>query len=500
MSKRIRNVLFKTCMIVALLTYAIVSQAGLREAKEAYISGNFAVALNEFIRLADKGNAEAEYHLGVMYDKGQGVAQDYRAAASWYRKAADWGDVDAQFNLGVMYIKGTGVEKDYIEAARWFQKAANQGDPEAQAYMGAMYHKGYGVPQDYRSALLWYKKAADQGNAQAQYNLGTMYYNGDEVPQDYRSALLWYKKAAEQGDAQAQYNLGLMLESGEGVPQDYKAATDWYRKAAEKQLVDAQFRLGTKYLQGQGVTQNYEEAAIWFKKAAEQGSASSRYNLGLMYSTGQGVHTDLIQAYRWLFLAEAAGHKSASDSRKKLEAMMTPVQIEQAKSTTTNKLLTPSPQGISGSATIGGATAGAILSFCMLILLFTRGLVCFLLGFANIPGFLLWQRGLTQNNRRTRKVAVAIGWFGQSLASIVVILLLVALSHFLFTRINIVPLLKVFYWVFLLYVCVTPTIRTLKTALKSESIINAPYYRVTLTLTSATTVVVFIGVLFFMHS
>ena len=35
------------------------------------------------------------------------------------REYAEHGDADAQFNLGVMYDKGQGVSQDYAEAAKW---------------------------------------------------------------------------------------------------------------------------------------------------------------------------------------------------------------------------------------------------------------------------------------------------------------------------------------------------------------------------------------------
>lgn len=45
--------------------------------------------------------------------------------------AASLGLVDAQFNLGLMYYKGQGVPQDYEEALRWFKEAAEQGDAQA---------------------------------------------------------------------------------------------------------------------------------------------------------------------------------------------------------------------------------------------------------------------------------------------------------------------------------------------------------------------------------
>ena len=74
-------------------------------------------------KAADQGDAAAQYNLGVMYDNGQGVPQDYAEAVRWYRKAADQGDASAQYNLGRLYADGQGVRKDYVQALKWFNLA-----------------------------------------------------------------------------------------------------------------------------------------------------------------------------------------------------------------------------------------------------------------------------------------------------------------------------------------------------------------------------------------
>ena len=86
----------------------------------AYGKGNYIQALAKFRLAAAKGRASAQYILGVMYDYGQGVAQDYAEAMRWYRLAAAQGDAEAQYNIGVMYDKGRGVAQDYAEAVRWW--------------------------------------------------------------------------------------------------------------------------------------------------------------------------------------------------------------------------------------------------------------------------------------------------------------------------------------------------------------------------------------------
>ena len=45
----------------------------------AYRRGDYATALRILRELAEQGNADAQFNLGVMYAKGQGVTQDYGA-------------------------------------------------------------------------------------------------------------------------------------------------------------------------------------------------------------------------------------------------------------------------------------------------------------------------------------------------------------------------------------------------------------------------------------
>ena len=84
---------------------------------------------------------------------------------------AKQGDADAQYNLGAMYAKGDGVAQDYSAALAWVRKAADQGIAEAQFGLGVMYNNGYGVPQDDAAALAWFRKAAMSGARQAEQGL-----------------------------------------------------------------------------------------------------------------------------------------------------------------------------------------------------------------------------------------------------------------------------------------------------------------------------------------
>jgi TPR repeat protein len=89
-------------------------------------------ALRLFEEAANGGSRQAKLNLGVMYDLGQGVEQDYAKAMQFYREASEVGEGQADYNLGVMYANGSGVEKDCIEAVVHFSRAAWRRHPDAE--------------------------------------------------------------------------------------------------------------------------------------------------------------------------------------------------------------------------------------------------------------------------------------------------------------------------------------------------------------------------------
>ena len=126
----------------------------------SYEKGDYETALREFKPLAEQGNAAAQYNLGQMYRRGQGVPHDYKTAVKWYRLAAEQGNAYAQTNLGNRYRSGQGVPVDYKTAEKWFRLAAEQGIPHAQNNLGGLYHIGQGVLKDYVYAHMWLSIAA----------------------------------------------------------------------------------------------------------------------------------------------------------------------------------------------------------------------------------------------------------------------------------------------------------------------------------------------------
>lgn len=90
-------------------------------------------------------------------------ASKARTPDEW-RTLAEQGNADAQWNMGVRYHTGEGVPQDDAQAVQWFLRAAEQGHVVAQATLGAYYWAGRGVPQDLYKAYFWSVLALAQGD------------------------------------------------------------------------------------------------------------------------------------------------------------------------------------------------------------------------------------------------------------------------------------------------------------------------------------------------
>ena len=119
----------------------------------------FTTALQLFTDLANRGMAEAQINLGMMFESGQGVLQNFDEAIKWYQLAASQGLIKAQeklnllvskaaaaqvnFGLGVAFENGQGVPQDIMEAIRWYQLAADQGLIKAQEKLNLLLNKKF---------------------------------------------------------------------------------------------------------------------------------------------------------------------------------------------------------------------------------------------------------------------------------------------------------------------------------------------------------------------
>ena len=74
-----------------------------RQARMAFLFGQYKLAYKLWFPLAENGYANAQATIGWMYHTGKGVKQSYKQAYYWYIRAAKQGHAIAQNNIGVFY-------------------------------------------------------------------------------------------------------------------------------------------------------------------------------------------------------------------------------------------------------------------------------------------------------------------------------------------------------------------------------------------------------------
>jgi hypothetical protein len=90
----------------------------------AYSRADYRSALNVWQTRAEEGDAEAQYIVGEIHEKGMGIPPDYEEAARWYRLAAEQDHSKAMMSLAYLHEQGLGVEQDLVAALNWYRRAS----------------------------------------------------------------------------------------------------------------------------------------------------------------------------------------------------------------------------------------------------------------------------------------------------------------------------------------------------------------------------------------
>ena len=84
-------------------------------------------AARSHLEKAKKGDAQAQYFLGMMYSNGNQVKKGFKESAKWWRKSAEQGNASSQTFLALSYFRGEGVPKDPITGYAWMHIAEING-------------------------------------------------------------------------------------------------------------------------------------------------------------------------------------------------------------------------------------------------------------------------------------------------------------------------------------------------------------------------------------
>ncbi len=216
---------------------------------------------------ADDGYADAQFKLACFYQKQE--KKDYQTIVMWLTKSANKGNLEAQFALGRIYQYGKpGILPDPELSETYYEMAAKKGDKQALRALDVLRrsssYKIQSAPDiDEKWEIQWLLKTASYGDAVSQYDLARLFENGIKVPKDYKKALYWYEKAATQNQLEAICALAYMYLEGKGGSVDLNKALYWYEKAAMQDYIPAQRKLYEIYLSDKSDNYNLIKAYQW---------------------------------------------------------------------------------------------------------------------------------------------------------------------------------------------------------------------------------------------
>ena len=172
-----------------------------------------------FEQQAASGDAAAQCGLGLLYDNGIGVPQDYAKAVYWYRKAAEQGFALAQYNLGRLYPqhgqrRAPGLPSSDSVVSQGRGTRLRRGARRPGGSIRQRGRRAAGLRSTVRGIARRRNRASKRRNPYSRI----LYLNGRGVPQDYAQAALWYRKAAEQGEALRKPTSGLCTTTATAFP------------------------------------------------------------------------------------------------------------------------------------------------------------------------------------------------------------------------------------------------------------------------------------------
>jgi hypothetical protein len=321
---------------------------------------------------ADKGDARSQGFLGVLYEEGSGVSQDYVEAYKWYSLSAAQGDTNAIAAQASIYPKSVVAFenefyarypdlKPYAAMVNWtanqlaasglrgtkeqlmdaFAKAAREEINRLSARINDIIAQEEreiatpATPPSYPTSLPriggldWNSIARQNIDAQRsspEWQMGRareiMALGNERIQQALQAEMAKHVLMGNQTGLGQAAILALSSDSGTAALNPKDAA----RQQGAAPVSPHQ--LGWRYEHGYGVVQDYTNALYWYRKAFEQGVADAGISLGAMYQAGRGVPRDDVEAYKWYCLAAAQGNNGiAMTNRDSLLRSLTPEQI-----------------------------------------------------------------------------------------------------------------------------------------------------------------------------
>ena len=335
------------------------------------------VAVSHFATLtaaAAKGDALAQYELGLAYRDGHEAKADATMALSWFELAATNGNALAAIEAAQAHQDGRGVAADPAVAGQWWYRAAVLGDAAARDQWTSLLLSGKIASIGGDAGLKWIAAKASAGDLTAIMILAEAYDNGTGIAPDRAQAEKWYRLALVLHDSlDAEFRLGRLLL---GLPAAWRVPGDeewspneadrkanrpfgavWFASkptenedkaiqlrpgivegerlleaAARRGHAEAQYALGMALVGGMELPFDMATGIGWLEAAAAQGLPEAMMALAGYAANGQGFFAkDPIRAYVMYDLAAASGEGDAKSAREAIGKTLTQRQLGRAR-------------------------------------------------------------------------------------------------------------------------------------------------------------------------
>jgi TonB family protein len=261
------------------------SATAIAEIRSALQHDDPAAAVAAARPLAEAGDPEAQFVLGLLIDMGAGARLDHDVALGWLQQAAEHHALAAHY-LRWKFETGSGITKPDPAALAHWRSVAGERPEIASPYDRWLGLRAGLVASKLSRATLWMMSRASEGDVIAEANLADVYISQGWIAPNPEQHLYWLRQAAAHGDVSSVERLASYYELGVFVDKDPAQVLALRRQAAEAGSASAQFGLGEQYRTGDGVAANPVEAAKWLRLAAAQDHLEALLRLGDLLRAG----------------------------------------------------------------------------------------------------------------------------------------------------------------------------------------------------------------------
>lgn len=229
---------------------------------------------------------------------------------------------EAKIELGMLYERGLGVSQNWSEAIRLYIEASSSENPNGYYYAARAYRLAPDGIKDIVESEKLYKIASNRGVPGAQYWVARNIYKEDNTKSRVAEVMELLKSASSGGYVAPLVMMANIYREGDGIKQNLIEAERLYLLAVDKNSISAMVNLGALYVDNNYGRLNYQRANELFKAAAQLGSTLAFLNLAEMYEYGLGVEIDKKKALFYNYVALQKGDLRARAAIARFEKVL----------------------------------------------------------------------------------------------------------------------------------------------------------------------------------